>query len=236
MARLPRISPSDVPIHVIQRGNNHQVCFVSDEDYSAYIGWLKEYSKKYRVDVHAWVMMTNHVHLLCTPKQSGAVSRMMQAVGRSYVRYFNFEYGRSGTLWEGRYKSCLIQEEYYLLEVYRYIELNPVRAKMVTDPGEYRWSSFQINAGGRSSDLCMPHPDYLALGSDTSGRQENYRALFSHPIEGGVLEEIRKNTNKGMVVGNDRFREEIESLTGRRVKPKKRGRPLGWRKTDKVDS
>lgn len=232
MARLPRISPPGVPIHIIQRGNNRQVCFVSDEDHSAYVGWLKEYSKKYQVDIHAWVMMTNHVHLLCTPRQAGAVSRMMQSVGRRYVRYFNFEYKRSGTLWEGRYKSCLIQEEYYLLEVYRYIELNPVRAKMVTDPGEYRWSSFQINALGKSSELCTPHPDYLALGSDASSRQENYRALFTRHIDGELLKEIRENTNKGMVVGNDRFREEIESLTGRRVKSKKRGRPLGWRKAD----
>jgi len=139
MARLSRISPINRPVHLIQRGNNRQACFVSDEDHGAYAGWLKEYSPKYKVEIHAWVMMTNHVHLLCTPRQEGGVSKMMQSLGRRYVQYFNFEYRRSGTLCKGRFKSCLIQEERYLLEVYRYIELNPVRAEMVTDPGEYPW-------------------------------------------------------------------------------------------------
>ena len=111
MARLLRISPVDIPVHIIQRGNNRQACFVSEEDYGAYAGWLKQYSRSYRVDVHAWVMMTNHVHLLCTPRQEGGISRMMQSLGRRYVQYFNFEYNRSGTLWEGRYKSCLVQEQ-----------------------------------------------------------------------------------------------------------------------------
>ena len=231
MARLPRILPVGVPVHIIQRGNNRQVCFVSAEDHEAYAGWLKEYSKKYKVDIHAWVMMTNHVHLLCTPRQVDAVSRMMQALGRRYVRYFNFEYQRSGTLWEGRFKSCLVQEERYLLEVYRYIELNPVRAEMVTEPGEYRWSSYQVNAWGKVSNLCTPHPEYLALSVVPLARHKNYRALFVHHVDDTeLLEEIRKNTNKGLAVGNDRFKEEIEMLTGRRVIAKKRGRPLGWRK------
>ena len=127
MARLPRISLIGVPLHIIQRGNNRQVCFASAEDNVSYTDWLKEYSNRYQVDIHAWVMMTNHTHILCTPWQERAVSRMIQSLGRRYVRYFNNEYRRSGTLWEGRYRSCLIQEEKYLLEVYRYIELNPVR-------------------------------------------------------------------------------------------------------------
>ncbi len=164
MARLPRVSPVGVPVHLIQRGNNRHACFVAQEDYSAYIGWLKEYSIKYAVDIHAWVLMINHAHLLCTPQQSGAVSLMMQSVGRRYVQHFNYKYQRSGTLWEGRYKSCLVQAEEYLIEVYRYIEMNPVRAKMVEDPSEYVWSSYQINALGKESDLCTPHPEYLRLG------------------------------------------------------------------------
>jgi putative transposase len=233
MARLPRITPAGIPVHLIQRGNNRQACFVSDEDHGAYAGWLREYSTKYRVNIHAWVMMTNHVHLLCTPLQEGAVSSMMQALGRRYVRYFNFEYRRSGTLWEGRYKSCLVQEERYLLEVYKYIERNPVRAKMVTDPGEYRWSSYQINGLGKVSDLCVPHPEYQSLGVDPLERQKNYRGLFVHHVDDGLLEEIRQNTHKGMAVGHDRFKEEIEALTGRRLKAKKRGRPVGWRKEKK---
>ncbi|MBU0664240.1 MAG: transposase [Proteobacteria bacterium] len=230
MARLPRITPIDVPVHIIQRGNNRQVCFVSEEDYGAYAGWLNEYSKKYKVDVHAWVMMTNHVHLLCTPRQVGSLSLMMQSLGRRYVRYFNSENQRSGTLWEGRYKSCLVQEDRYLLELYRYIELNPVRAKIIIDPADYHWSSYQVNALGKASDLCLPHPEYLALGSDPLKRGENYRILFAQHFDGKLLEEIRANTNKGLAFGNDRFKKEIETLTGRRVKAKKRGRPLGWRK------
>ena len=147
---------------------------------------------------------------------------MMQSLGRRYVRYFNFEYRRSGTLWEGRYRSCLIQEERYLLEVYRYIELNPVRAEMVTDPGEYRWSSYQINGLGKVSSLCTPHFKYLSLGLEPLERRKNYRALFTHHVDDVLLEEIRSNTNKGMAVGNDRFKEEIEALTGRRVRAKNR--------------
>ncbi len=230
MARLPRITPVDVPVHIIQRGNNRQVCFVSPDDHVAYVCWLKEYSGKYGVDIHAWVMMTNHVHLLCTPRRTGAVSSMIQSLGRRYVRYFNYEYQRTGTLWEGRYKSCLIQADLYLLEVYRYIELNPVRAEMVTDPGKYCWSSYQMNALGKKSDLCTPHPVYLDLGKNPEDRRSTYKKLFCHHIDGELLKDIRTNVNSGMVVGNDHFRKGIETLTGRRVQPKKRGRPFGWRK------
>jgi putative transposase len=230
MARLPRISPAGVPVHLIQRGNNRVICFAAPEDYSAYIGWLKEYSKKYDVDIHAWVLMTNHVHLLCTPQQAGAVSLMMQSLGRRYVQYFNYQYRRSGTLWEGRYKSCLVQAEEYLIEVYRYIEMNPVRAKMVDDPSEYIWSSYPINALGKESDLCTPHPEYLRLGSTINERMRNYRALFAHHVEGDLLDEIRLSINRGMAIGHDRFKDEIEKLTGGRMKPKKVGRPVGWRK------
>ena len=232
MARLPRITPVGIPVHIIQRGNNRQACFVSEEDHVAYMDWLQEYSLKYGVDIHAWVMMTNHVHLLCTPHRDGSLSQMMQALGRRYVRYFNFEYRRSGTLWEGRYKSCLVQIENYLFDVYRYIELNPVRSGMVSDPSEYPWSSYQVNGLGNKSDLCTPHRKYLALDTDPLERIKIYRSLFSHHVDGDLLEEIRANTNKGMAVGNNRFKEEIEKLTGRRLKGKKRRRPVGWRKAD----
>ena len=158
MARLQRIAPKDIPIHIIQRGNNRQVCFGSDANHAAFAEWLKEYSQKYHVDVHAWVMMTNHVHLLCTPRKENVISQMMQDLGGRYVRYFNYEYKRTGTLWEGRYKSCLIQSDRYLLEVYRYIELNPVRAGIVSNPEHYRWSSYRSNARGNVSDLCTPPP------------------------------------------------------------------------------
>ena len=230
MARLPRISPVGVPVHLIQRGNNRQACFAAEEDFAAYAGWLKEYSKQFLVDIHAWVMMSNHVHLLCTPQQAGAISSMMQSLGRRYVCYFNYQYRRSGTLWEGRYKSCLVQAEDYLLSVYRYIELNPVRAGMVEDPADYHWSSYQVNALSKESELCTPHEQYLRLGRSQASRQTNYRALFNSYVEGELLSQIRSSLNKGMAIGNDCFKAEIEALTGRRLKPKKVGRPIGWRK------
>jgi putative transposase len=224
------VCPVGVPQHVIQRGNNRQVCFASEQDFAAYAGWLKEYSKKYQVDIHAWVLMTNHVHLLCTPRAENAVSHMMQSLGRSYVQYFNFCYKRTGTLWEGRFKSCLVQEENYLMQLYRYIELNPVRAGMVEEPSDYVWSSYQINALGKLSELCTPHCMYLALGNEAIERQLNYRELFKYQVEGKLLEDIRSAVNKGMALGNEKFETAIESLTGRRITAKKMGRTVGWRK------
>jgi len=219
-----------MPQHVIQRGNNRQVCFADEQDFTAYAGWLKSYSKKYQVDIHAWVLMTNHVHLLCTPRGQNAVSHMMQSLGRHYVRYFNFSYKRTGTLWEGRFKSCLVQEETYLIQLYRYIELNPVRAGIVEQPSDYVWSSYPINALGKVSELCTPHAVYLALGKDANERQASYRELFKHHVDGKLLEDIRLAVNKGMALGSERFKTEIESLSGRRMTAKKMGRPVGWRK------
>jgi putative transposase len=224
------VCPVGIPQHVIQRGNNRQVCFASEQDFAAYANWLKAYVKKFQVDLHAWVLMTNHVHLLCTPRVDNAVSHLMQALGRQYVRYFNFSYKRTGTLWEGRFKSCLVQEESYLLQLYRYIELNPVRAGMVVQPSDYIWSSYQINALGKESELCTPHDCYLALGRDAAQRQANYRELFQSHVDGELLESIRLAVNKGFVFGNSRFAEEIEYLTGRRMAASKVGRPVGWRK------
>lgn len=230
MGRLLRICPIDVPEHVIQRGNNHQICFTCQQDFIAYVGWLKEYSIKYQVKIHAWVLMTNHVHLLCTPSQPWAVSHMMQDLGRQYVRYFNTSHMRSGTLWEGRYKSCLVQTESYLLKLYRYIELNPVRAGMVTQPADYFWSSYQINAIGKESDLCSPHPLYLSLGETKAVRLQNYRALFSVALDGTEFDEIRSATNKNLAVGDSEFKYQLELLTGRRFHSQKAGRPVGWSK------
>lgn len=230
MARLSRVCSIGMPQHVIQRGNNRQVCFADEQDFAAYAGWLKGYSKKYQVDIHAWVLMTNHVHLLCTPRGQNAVSHMMQSLGRHYVRYFNFSYKRTGTLWEGRFKSCLVQEETYLIQLYRYIELNPVRAGMVEQPSDYVWSSYPINALGKVSELCTPHAVYLALGKDANERQASYRELFKHHVDGKLLEDIRLAVNKGMALGSERFKTEIESLSGRRMTAKKMGRPVGWRK------
>ena len=225
MARLTRVSPVGIPQHIVQRGNNRQVCFGGEEDMKAYLNWLKEFSKKQAVDVHAWVLMTNHVHLLCTPQEEGAISRMMQSIGRMYVRYYNYTYQRSGTLWEGRFKASLLQSEQYLLELYRYIELNPVRADMVDEPSEYSWSSYTCNGLGLETDLQTPHPLYLALGKTKPERLENYRALFKAHVGPELLKEIRESVNKGLALGNEHFTAQIEALTDKRVSPRKAGRP-----------
>ena len=225
MPRLARVCPIGVAQHVIQRGNNRQVCFVGEQDMRAYLYWLKEFSGKFNVEIHAWVLMTNHVHLLCTPRENYAVSKMMQSLGRMYVRYFNHEYCRSGTLWEGRFKSCLVQEEEYLLQVYRYIELNPVRANMVSDPADYSWSSYQCNALGKESALMTSHLLYMNLGKGQDERLQNYRKLLEVHVSKKLIDDVRNCTNKGLALGSDKFKYEIEKLTKQRVTALKPGRP-----------
>lgn len=223
MARLPRICLPSIPQHVIQRGNDRHVCFASEEDFVAYAHWLGEFSRKYRVAIHAWVFMTNHVHLLVTPKTNDGISKMMQSLGRHYVRYFNYTYKRTGTLWEGRFKSCVINAEDYLLKCQRYIELNPVRAGMVDSPDEYTWSSYHANGLGKAVSFWSPHQIYMALDNTLHRRLEIYRDLFNAHVDKKELDQIRNATNKGLALGNDKFKDEVERLTGRRVKPLKRG-------------
>ncbi len=230
MPRQPRINPIGIPQHIIVRGNNRQVCFTNEDDMAFYLSCLKDYSQKHQLEVHGWVLMTNHIHLLCTPRKSNSISKTMQDIGRLYVFYFNKAYKRTGTLLEGRYKSSLVQSEYYLLTLYRYIELNPVRAQMVDDPADYRFSSYQINALGKKSSLCTFHSEYLALGKTKKKRQENYRNLFKQVLPQKLINDIRKITNKGMAIGNENFIEEIKTLTGVDLTPINQGRPKGWRK------
>jgi len=225
MARLTRVSPIGVPQHIVQRGNNRQVCFGGEEDMKAYLNWLKEYSIKHGVEVHAWVLMTNHIHLLCTPQEENAVSKMMQSIGRIYVRYYNHTYQRSGTLWEGRFKASLIQSERYLFELHRYIELNPVRAGMVKEPSKYSWSSYGCNALGIQTKLQTPHKLYLALGKTKQERLSNYRELFKVHVNVELLSDIRNSLNKGLALGSERFTTRIETLMGKRITARKAGRP-----------
>lgn len=230
MARLPRVRLAGVPEHIIQRGNNLQVCFAGDEDFAVYADWLKEYSDAFGVHIHAWVFMTNHMHLLCTASDDSGISLMMQSLGRRYVRYFNQRYKRSGTLWEGRFKSSLVQKEHYVMAVYRYIELNPVRAGMVSSPSEYVWSSYAINALGKQSALCQPHRCYLELADSEAERQQAYRDLFKAEVNEALLCDIRSAVKSGMALGNERFKQEVADLTGRRQQMGQRGRSVGWRK------
>lgn len=223
MARLPRLCPKGIPQHIIQRGTNRQVCFANEADYAAYASWLAEYSTEYDVAIHAWVFMTNHVHLLATPNCDNAISKMMQSLGRCYVRYFNHCYKRTGTLWEGRFKSCVIHADHYLLNCQRYIELNPVRAAMVNAPGHYKWSSYGSNALGVKAVLWTPHDVYLELGANEVSRTEAYRNLFSNNLDEHLLKEIRDTCNQGLALGSDKFKQEVERLAGRRVSHLKRG-------------
>jgi putative transposase len=214
MPSRPRYCPAGYPVHVIQRGNDRQLCFAEESDLAAYANWLNEYSDQYNVQVHGWVFMTNHVHLLLTPQTDAGTSKLMQTLGRLYVRYFNHRYQRSGTLFEGRYRSSLVQQEEYLLACQRYIELNPVRAGLVQDPGDYRWSSYRAHAFGVEPAMWSPHELYNALGQDRVARQVNYRALFKEVLDMEVTAKIRLCTDKGLVLGTERFRERVKLLTG----------------------
>lgn len=232
MARLPRIGAPGIPQHIIQRGNNRQACFGSDRDFAAYAHWLEECARQSGVAIHAWVFMTNHVHLLATPETANAVSQMMQTLGRRYVRYFNRSYQRTGTLWEGRFKSCAVDAENYLLICQRYIELNPVRAGMVSHPGDYPWSSYRANGLGHAAKLWTPHQSYCELGRSAADRAAAYRALFAGQMDSALVKQIRLTTNQGMVLGSGRFKDDVERLTQRRVDPQKRGPKAGQQRAD----
>ncbi len=226
MARLPRYVMPGHPQHVIVRGNNRMPIFCADEDYRFYLEKLKQACDKHDCSIHAYVLMTNHVHLLITPQTEHGISKVMQMLGRYYVQYFNHTYQRTGTLWEGRYKATLIDSERYLLTCYRYIELNPVRAEgMVDHPGEYRWSSYRANALGEADALLKPHPLYLALGTSSLARQASYRALFDTHVEEHSLLAIRESLNQCRVLGSDIFKDQIEDALKRSVRPGNPGRP-----------
>lgn len=214
MASKRRAAPVGVPQHVIQRGNCRQVCFGAEDDMRAYLHWLKEYAGKCKVDVHARVLMSNHVHLLCTPRAPGAVSGMRQATGRMCGRYFNCAYQRTGTLWEGRYKPCPVESEPCLLHLQRYIELNPLRAGRVMRPGEYTWSSDPCSGLGKQSERHTPRERYLAVKFSQEKQLENHRGLFAAHGDGPWLDAIRKSVNKKPALGSEHFAKQIEQLTG----------------------
>ena len=169
--------------------------------------------------------MTNHVHLLLTPHEKSGVSKLMQSLGRKYVQDFNHKYQRSGTLWEGRFRSCLVESEQYVLACYRYIELNPVRASMVQNPKDYKWSSYAINAIGLRSTLCTAHPCYLALSDSVSVRLEKYRDLFVGSLSAEIVNDIRLSTQQGLILGTSEFKEQMAGLLGRPVEHRPKGRP-----------
>ncbi|MFK8067414.1 MAG: transposase [Gammaproteobacteria bacterium] len=229
MPRKPRFFLPGVPVHVVQRGHNREPVFFDDADYQAYLTWLSNALERHACKLHAYVLMTNHIHLLITPKEKNGVSRVMQSIGRYYVPYINDQYQTSGSLWEGRYKSSLIHEDEYLLACMRYIELNPVVANMVKHPRHYRWSSYRINGEGKEKDkadkLITPHPLYLSLGKTADQRHVAYRALFKAHVDADEVKNIRAAVQTGTPLGNDAFRDKVEEKLKMKVGRDRRGRP-----------
>jgi putative transposase len=224
MPRLRRFFVPETPLHVVQRGNNRESIFCAPGDISFFKECLAHSARRHGVAIHAYVLMTNHVHLLVTPALSTSLPRMMQAVGRVYVQYFNGRCRRTGTLWEGRYKAAIVDSENYLLTCMRYIELNPVRARMTAGPGDYPWSSFRAHAWGAPDALLSPHSLYQGLGRSVEGRQAAYRALFRAAIPAADLCAIRDATQNAWVLGSAAFRREIDA-SGRRAERLPMGRP-----------
>ncbi len=228
MARLPRYVIPGQPQHIIQRGNNRQPIFAADGDYQFFRDCLVEAAGRFGLAIHAYVWMTNHIHLLATPTYKDSISKTFQSAGRKYVQYFNFTYRRSGTLWEGRYRATVVDTELYLLKLMRYIELNPVRAGMVVHPRDYLWSSHRRYAYGEeglNQNWLIPHDEYQRLDRQEVARREAYRALFRTELDPADLTAIRESAHKGWALGNERFRKMIEDLGSRRAAPAAKGRP-----------
>ncbi|MEM8814416.1 MAG: transposase [Pseudomonadota bacterium] len=227
MPRQPRYFIPGLPQHVIQRGVDRQAVFFEPRDYELYLHCLRDAATQFECNVHAYVLMTNHTHLLITPQSERSIPLLMQAMGRTYVQSLNRLYQRSGPLWQGRYKASLVQDNHYLLSCYRYIELNPVRAGVVRSPGQYPFSSYAHNALDALDGLVTPHSVYLSLGPSTASRLAAYRKLFSNELSPELLTLIRSVTNACQLLGSDGFKDQIEAMLGRSVRPGKSGRPKG---------
>ncbi|RDH83870.1 MAG: transposase [endosymbiont of Galathealinum brachiosum] len=225
MARKKRFNLIGIPQHVIQRGNNREPCFYQRDDYSRYLNILEKTAVKFDCKIHAYVLMTNHVHLLVTPMDEHSVSEMMQSLGSQYVRFFNKKHNRTGSLWEGRFKSSLVDSDAYLFTCMRYIELNPVRANMVKHPAEYPWSSYAVNAQGIKNAVKEKHPVYLSLNSNEKLRLKSYRDLFKQHIDEDVIDDIRSSLNHELVLGRSYFKDRIDEITLRQTRKGKVGRP-----------
>jgi putative transposase len=232
MPRRPRINLADIPQHIVQRGINREPCFFAEEDYHCYLHWLQKSAVDWRCSIHAYVLMTNHVHLLVTPEQPEGIAKLMQSIGRRYVQYINRSYRRTGSLWEGRFKSSLVQAEEYLLTCMRYIELNPVRANMVNDPAQYRWSSYRHNGLGQADERITPHTMYLALGMDEPQRLAEYRGLFRSELDDAAMADIRLALAQGQPLGSERFSETMCAAVGVRRGQGRPGRPMAKRDQD----
>jgi putative transposase len=226
MARLPRLVIPNQPHHVIQRGNDRQLIFREEEDYQRFLGWLKESARFYEVAIHAYVLMPNHLHLLVTPSDADGLAQMMQKLGRFYVPWFNNKYQRYGGLFQGRFRTSLVDSDRYFLACSRYVELNPVRAQLAAAPLDYPWSSYAHHAGVRSDPIVTDHALYWALGNTPFQREAAYTELVQQGMSGDELEMISSSVLKGQPLGSDTFKAELERKTKRQILPAKRGRPF----------
>lgn len=238
MARLPRYVIPGQPQHIIQRGNNRCAIFKKDADYLYFLQKLGAAAAKHECEIHAYVLMINHIHLLVTPLHENSISKMQQMIGCHYVRYFNDSYRRSGTLWDGRYKATVLDSANYLLTCMNYIEMNPVRAGLVKHPSDYPWSSYGKNALGTVDPVVVSHREYLNLGATWEIRQKAYRQLFEQKIPNHILRDIRFSTNSCWVLGSDTFKSHIEHLIQRRTEPKQKGgdrKSIRYKKSKKTE-
>lgn len=237
MARLPRLVVPHQPHHIIQRGHDGLVVFRDADDHLAFLGWLKDAARQFKVAVHAYVLMPDHLHLLATPSDDQGLARMMQWVGRHYVPYFNQKHDRSGTLWQGRYRATVIDPELYLLPVCRYIEINPVRSGLAGSPADYPWSSYMHHIGAKQDGLITDHPQYWSIGNTPFDREIAYRQLIEEGLPAAEVQRITDATLKGWALGSDEFKHGLERVTRRRVSPAKRGRPpLGMAEIEAEDA
>ncbi|HEX7080856.1 MAG TPA: transposase [Gammaproteobacteria bacterium] len=222
---MPRVTMPGITLHVVQRGHNRARAFFDREDYFHYLDLLTTAAARYETRVHAYVLMTNHVHLLLTQGRPNGVSLTLQYVAGIYSRRINARYGRTGSLWEGRFKSSPIDSDRYCLACYRYIELNPVRAGITKRPDDYRWSSYRVNSTGAPSVLITPHPTYDSLGITPRGRAERYRGLVQDALPESLLQDLRESVRKGLPTGSDDFRRQVETALKRPLGSGRRGRP-----------
>ncbi len=225
MPRRRRLDAAGVPLHVIQRGNNRAACFFSDIDRRLYLKCLADAARRRGCAIHAYALMTNHVHLLLTPEKTGSTSLMLQDLGRKYVPVVNRHHDRTGTLWEGRFRSNLVDSETYLLTCHRYIELNPVRAGMVARPADYPWTSHRHYARTNIDPMVKEHRVFTELGSTAEDRCHNFLELFGSQVNDAELDQLRTAVNKGWALGSDAFLDRMEAMVGRSVRPPRRGRP-----------
>lgn len=224
-----------IPVHVIQRGNNRQQCFYEDQDREFYLFHLRRLLGKAGCALHAYCLMTNHVHLLLTANSPVGCGRLMKDVGQLHTQYVNRNYGRTGSLWEGRYRSCLVQAEDYLLACYRYVEMNPVRANLVAHPRDYPWSSYRSNVEGARNVLITPHDEYLRLGASSAERRDAYEDLVHQVVDSKQLDEIRTATNGNFALGGKAFYQTVSAALGRRADRGFPGRPRQARLEHQLD-